>query len=64
MYFIVQKVILRPAKLFVFFFLTDGQVVAFTNPLSPSIKLQILLLCFHTFLREVVGRGCESINRI
>ena len=25
------------------------------NPLKPSIKLQILLLCFHTFLTEVVG---------
>ena len=24
----------------------------------PSIKLQILLLCFHTFLTEVVGRSC------
>ena len=28
------------------------------NPLSPGIKLQILLLCFHTFLTEVVGRSC------
>ena len=28
------------------------------NPLRPSIKLQILLLCFHTFLTEVVGRSC------
>ena len=28
------------------------------NPLSPSIKLKILLLCFHTFLTEVVGRSC------
>ena len=28
------------------------------NPLSPSVKLQILLLCFHTFLTEVVGRSC------
>ena len=34
------------------------------NPLSPSIKLQILLLCFHTFLTEVVGRSCLNINRI
>ena len=25
------------------------------NPLRPSIKLQILLLCFHIFLTEVVG---------
>ena len=25
------------------------------NPLSPSIKLQILLLSFHTFLTDVVG---------
>ena len=28
------------------------------NPLSPGVKLQILLLCFHTFLTEVVGRSC------
>ena len=28
------------------------------NPLSPGIKLQILLLCFHTFLTKVVGRSC------
>ena len=28
------------------------------NPLSPSIKLQILFLCFHTFLTEVVERSC------
>ena len=28
------------------------------NPLSPGIKLQILLLWFHTFLTEVVGRSC------
>ena len=28
------------------------------NPLSPGVKLQILLLCFHTFLREVVERSC------
>ena len=33
-------------------------VVYTVNPLSPSIKLQILLLCFHTFLTEVVGRSC------
>ena len=26
--------------------------------LNPSIKLQILLLCFHIFLTEVVGRSC------
>ena len=25
---------------------------------SPCVKLQILLLCFHTFLTEVVGRSC------
>ena len=25
--------------------------------LSPGVKLQILLLCFHTFLTEVVGRS-------
>ena len=28
------------------------------NPLRPSVKLQILLFCFHTFLTEVVGRSC------
>ena len=28
------------------------------NPLRPSIKFQILLLCFHTFLTEVLGRSC------
>ena len=28
------------------------------DPLSPSIKLQILFLCFHSFLIEVVGRSC------
>ena len=28
------------------------------NPLRPGIKLQILLLCLHTFLTEVVGRSC------
>ena len=28
------------------------------NPLRPGVKLQILLLCFHTFLTEVVGRSC------
>ena len=28
------------------------------NPLSPSIKLQFLLLCFHAFFTEVVGRSC------
>ena len=29
----------------------------YINPLSPSIKLQFLLLCFHAFLTEVVGRS-------
>ena len=33
-------------------------VLGVLNPLSPSIKLQILLLCFHTFLTKVVGRSC------
>ena len=28
------------------------------NPSSPSIKLQILFLCIHTFLTEVVERSC------
>ena len=30
----------------------------FFNPLSPSIKLQILFLYFYTILTEVVGRSC------
>ena len=29
-----------------------------TFDLDCSIKLQFLLLCFHTFLTEVVGRSC------
>ena len=28
------------------------------NPLSPSIKLQVVLLCFRTILTEVVRRSC------
>ena len=32
--------------------------VMYFNPLTPSIKLQFLLLCFHVFLTEVVGRSC------
>ena len=32
--------------------------MAQVRPLSPSIKLQILLLCFHTYLTQVVGRSC------
>ena len=31
---------------------------------SPTIKLQILLFCFHTFLTEVVRRISFNINRI
>ena len=34
------------------------------NPLRRSIKLQILLLCFHTFITDVKGRSCSNINRI
>ena len=34
------------------------QQVITINPLSPGIKLQILFLCFHTFLTKVVGRSC------
>ena len=34
------------------------------NPLSPSIKLQFLLLGFRTFLTELVGTSCQNINRI
>ena len=40
-----QMFIIRSAKLMREWF----------RPLSPSIKLQILLLCFRTFLTEVVG---------
>ena len=29
------------------------------NPLSSSIKLQILLSCFHTFLTEIVGEAVK-----
>ena len=36
----------------------DYNVRSELNPLSPSIRFQILLLCFHTFLTEVVGRSC------
>ena len=36
-----------------------GTNVKSINPLSPSTKLQILMLCFHTFLTEVVGRSCK-----
>ena len=43
---------------FIFYFST------LVNPLSPGVKLQILLLCFHTFLTEVVGRSCSDINTI
>ena len=32
------------------------------NPLKPSIKLQILLLCFHTFLTEVVWGEAVEIS--
>ena len=32
--------------------------VSVINPLSPSIKLQILFFRLHTFLKEVVGRSC------
>ena len=28
------------------------------NPLRPSIKLQIILLCFHTFITDIKGRSC------
>ena len=38
--------------------------VVLINPLRPSIKLQILLLCFHTFITYVKGRSCSNINRI
>ena len=36
----------------------QGRKTGPLNPLSPGIKLQILLLCFHTFLTKVVGRSC------
>ena len=31
----------------------------FINPLSPGVKLQILLLCFHAFLTEAVKISIE-----
>ena len=34
------------------------------NPLRLSIKLQILLLCFHTFITDVKATSCSNINRI
>ena len=37
---------------------SNAKVLGLFNPLSPGIKFQILLLCFHTFLTEVVGRSC------
>ena len=42
------------------YFIVSGklQLILIVKPLSPSIKLQILLLCYHTFLTEVVGRSC------
>ena len=43
---------------------TSTRPVLRINPLRPSIELQILLLCFHTFITEVVGRSCSNINRI
>ena len=40
-------------------YLKDSNASAHSvNPLRPGVKLQILLLCFHTFLTEVVGRSC------
>ena len=43
---------------------SEESFTADINPLSPSIKLQIILLCFHTFITDVMGRGCSNINRI
>ena len=48
-----------------FFFVSLGEdetrilniISSLFNTLSPSIKLQILLLCFQTFLTEVVGES-------
>ena len=31
------------------------------NPLRPGIKLQILLLCFHTFLAEMWGEAFKKL---
>ena len=35
-----------------------NNILCWINPLSPGIKLQFLILCFHAFLTEVVGRSC------
>ena len=32
--------------------------------LRSSIKLQILLFCFHASITDVKGRSCSNINRI
>ena len=55
-YFIVDYVSSswKKCKHFIFIIFTDP----YFNPLSPGIRLQILLLCFHIFLTEVVGRSC------
>ena len=37
---------------------TTTHVLRHFNPLSPGVKLQFLLLCFHGFLSEIVGRSC------
>ena len=34
------------------------------NPVNPNIKIQILICYPYTFLIEVVGRICWSINYI
>ena len=39
-------------------FFVHYDISVILNPLRPGIKLQILLLCFLTFLTEVVGRSC------
>ena len=37
---------------------------AMLNPLSPNIKIQILLSCPHTFLIDVEWRSCDNFKRI
>ena len=43
-------------RLILFFMVRFPAIII--NPLRPGVKLQILLLCFHTLVTEVVGRSC------
>ena len=55
---LMKKLIEDFSRVFFLIFKDNGMCSIHVNPLSPGIKLQILLLLFHTFLTEVVGRSC------